>query len=103
MLFGLLEAEAVAASEAERKFMHETKTHAKSFRFLYANYSKALEAGTSGGARGEKGSGEKVWKIYASKDKTNKEVGIKTLEAECLGALWGLGEKEYFREKLVIN
>lgn len=26
--------------------MHETNIHAKSFRFLYANYSKALEAGT---------------------------------------------------------
>lgn len=36
--------------------MHETKIHAKSFRFLYANYSKALEAGTlKTGTRGHVG------------------------------------------------
>jgi hypothetical protein len=49
------------------------KIHAKSFRFLYANYSKALQAGTLVA----KARGKKSFKIYASKDSTNKEVGIK--------------------------
>lgn len=71
--------------------MHETKIHAKSFRFLYANYSKALEAGTLWGeARrvGEVCLWKKTFKIYARKDYTNKEVGMKTLRSRVPHSCW---------------
>lgn len=78
--------EAAAAERTSRakarKFMHETKIHAKSFRFLYANYSKALQAGTLKRGLGRRLGRGKSFGIYASRDSTNKEVGIKTLESQ---------------------
>jgi hypothetical protein len=47
--------------------MHEQEIHAKSFRFLYANYSKALETGLSTGSWGRGREQRKKWETSPAK------------------------------------
>lgn len=88
--------------------MHETKIHAKSFRFLYANYSKALEVETleGGGVQGGGGAMKKFQNLCFERldqqGSGNKNIG-EQMPSSLIRAMQNKKKGENSEHKLVIN